>query len=130
MNITANKKRAFLASLLVCFALLSGVSSFAQQGTVKTSKKVYAKTDTIVFYYKYSGNWESTWLVVDPIKGKNGLVTGDHMTTAADLYGNPATRKFFGRFSPGTYKAVLWGNFDNGKFQKQLASCSFEIKPK
>ena len=114
-----------MLSFILTFILLITVSMNGQ--TLKTSKKVFAKTDTVEFYYQYSGEWESTWLIVDPVKGKDGVVRGDHMTTAADLYGNPATRKFFNRFSPGKYKAVLVGNNNNGSIVKELARCEFEI---
>jgi hypothetical protein len=113
-------KKTFLLSIFL-FILITG-NIFAQS-YVKTSKKIYAKTDTVVFKYKYSGKWESVWLIVDPVKGK-----GDHMTTAADLGSNPDVRKFAGRFGPGSYKAKLVGNSENGAIVKELASCSFEIK--
>jgi hypothetical protein len=117
---TSTLRKCFFLSFIFLLAIAGSVQA---QSTLKTSKKVYAKADTVVFYYKYTGEWESTWLVVTPTIGK-----GDPMTTAADLYGNPATRKFFNRFRPAKYKAELWGNFENGHMKKLLAKCSFEVK--
>ena len=107
------------------FLMVSLLTVFhtSAQNTLKTSKKMYAKADTVVFYYHYTGKWESVWLDVKPVNGK-----GNAMTTAADLYGNPTTRKFAGRFGKGRYKAQLVGNSGNGTIKKDLASCMFEVR--
>ena len=112
-------KRSF--SLLFILFL----ASIAYSQKLSTSKTVYGKKDTVIFRYSYPSThtWESLWLVVKPTGDK-----GENLTTAADLYGNPAIRKFVDRFSPGKYKASLVSNSENGRIVKELVSCNFEVR--
>ena len=113
----------FYKSILITSVVLFNSSAYSQK--LSASKATYGKKDTVVFNYSYPAThtWESLWLVVKPTGSR-----GDNLTTAADLYGNPAVRKFANRFSPGKYKASLISNSENGRTVKELVSCYFEVR--